>query len=223
MTSADDARKKRIVSHMNQEHTREISHYLRHYAHLPAGAASSPATMRDVDLGGMTIRSRDGRDHFIPFTPPLAGWGEVKDRVVEMAAEARGALGLSDVVIEGYTLPEGFGIIVTGSVLFYFLCAATLPWVQPGTGAWTLLEKGFPGGPGFYGWLVDAIFWPVVGIHAVECYFFDRKLQRHGVQRLSGQWWLWLSNCFLEGFPSFKRVDGIVARKQQERNGKKQQ
>ncbi|KAJ3471250.1 hypothetical protein MRS44_001349 [Fusarium solani] len=221
MASADDARKKRIVSHMNQDHTREISYYLRHYAHLSAGAASSPA-LRDVDLNGMTIRSKDGREHFIPFTPPLKGWGEAKDRIIEMAVEAREALGLSDVVIEGYRPPEGFGIIVTGSVIFYFFCAATLPWVQPGTDVWRLLETGFPGGPTFYSWLVNAIFWPVVGIHVVECYFFDRKLQRHGVERLSGQWWLWLSNCFFEGFPSFKRVDGIVARKQQEKNGKKQ-
>ncbi|KAJ4169334.1 hypothetical protein NW754_016368 [Fusarium falciforme] len=144
MASADDARKKRIVSHMNQDHTREISYYLRHYAHLSAGAASFP-TLRDVDLNGMTIRSRDGRDHFIPFTPPLKGWGEAKDRIIEMAVEAREALGLSDVVIEGYRPPEGFGIIVTGSVIFYFFCAATLPWVQPGTDVWRLLETGFPG------------------------------------------------------------------------------
>ncbi|KAF5010447.1 hypothetical protein FDECE_3395 [Fusarium decemcellulare] len=221
MASADDARKTRIVTHMNQDHTREISYYLRHYAHLSASAASSPV-LRDVDLNGMSIRSRDGRDHFIPFTPPLASWAETKDRIIEMAVSAREALGLSDIVITQYTLPEGFGVIVAGSVLFYFFCAASLSWVQPGTEAWKLLEVGFPGGPTSFRWVVDTIFWPVIGIHVFECILFDRKLQRHGVERFSGQWLIWLVNCFIEGFPTFKRVDAIVARKQQDKNNKRQ-
>ncbi|KAL5618378.1 hypothetical protein FOVSG1_000600 [Fusarium oxysporum f. sp. vasinfectum] len=220
MASADDARKNRIVSHMNKDHTREISYYLRHYAHLSASAASSPV-LKDTDLNGMTIKSNDGREHFVPFSPPLSSWAEVKDRIIEMANTAREGLGLSDVIITAYTPPEGFGIFVTGSVLFYFFCAGTLPWVQPGTRIWELLNEGFPGGATFFHWLVNAIFWPVIGIHLVECFFFDRKIQRHGVERFSGQWWLWLSNCFFEGFPAFKRVDGIVARKQ-DKSGKSQ-
>ncbi|KAF5021372.1 hypothetical protein F66182_6561 [Fusarium sp. NRRL 66182] len=219
MASPDDARKNRILSHMNKDHTREISYYLRHYAHLSASAASSPV-LQDVDLSGMSIKSQDGRDHFVPFTPPLTSWAEIKDRIIQMAHEAREALGLSDVIITAYVPPEGFGVIVTGSVLFYFFCAASLPWVQPGTHIWKLLDSNFPGGAPLFHWLVNTIFWPVIGIHVVECYFFDKKLQRHGVERLSGQWWLWLSNCFFEGYPAFQRVDGIVARKQN-KNGKK--
>ncbi|KAF4343686.1 integral membrane protein [Fusarium beomiforme] len=220
MASVDDARKNRIVSHMNKDHTREISYYLRHYAHLSASAASSPE-FRDVDLNGITIKSNDGKEHFVPFSPPLSSWAEVKDRIIEMAITARERLGLSDVIITAYTPPEGLGIFVTGSVLFYFFCAGTLPWVQPGTRIWELLNEGFPGGATYFHWLVNAIFWPVIGIHLFECFIFDRKLQRHGVERFSGQWWLWLSNCFFEGYPSFKRVDGIVARKQ-DKTGKNQ-
>ncbi|CAG7557077.1 unnamed protein product [Fusarium equiseti] len=220
MASQDDARRNRIVSHMNKDHTREISYYLRHYARLSSSAASDPV-LTDIDLNGMTIKSNDGKEHIVPFTPSLASWAEVKERIIEMANTAREALGLSDIIITAYTPPEGFGIVVTGSVLFYFFCAASLPWIQPGSRPWQLLNESFPGGATFFHWLVKAIFYPVIGIHVVECFFFDRKLQRHGVERLSGQWWLWIVNCFFEGFPAFKRVDGIVARKQ-EKSGKAQ-
>ncbi|KAG5663694.1 hypothetical protein KAF25_006279 [Fusarium avenaceum] len=216
----DDARRNRILSHMNKEHTREISYYLRHYTRLSASAASSP-TLKDIDLNGMTIKSQDGKDHYVPFTPPLSTWAEVKERIVAMANTARESLGLSDVIVTAYTPPEGFGIFVTGAVLFYFFCAAALPWVQPGTRIWELLNDGFPGGATFFHWLVNAIFWPVIAIHTVECFFFDRKLQRHGVERFSRQWLLWLANCFFEGFPAFQRLDGIVARKQ-DKSGKTQ-
>ncbi|KAM5355566.1 hypothetical protein ACJ41O_002212 [Fusarium nematophilum] len=221
MASAEDARKNRIVSHMNQDHTRELSHYLRHYSRLSAGAASSPV-LRDIDLNGMTIRSRDGKDHVVPFTPPLASWVDAKGRIIEMAVEAREALGLSDVVITGYVPPTGLGIFVFGAVVFYFFCAATLRWIQPGTQAWELLEVGFPGGVAWYRRVVNAIFWPVIGIHVFECSLFEKRLQRHGVERFSAQWWAWQSTCFFEGFPSFKRLDAVVARKQQEKDGKKQ-
>ncbi|KAF4977010.1 hypothetical protein FZEAL_6401 [Fusarium zealandicum] len=221
MASADDVRKKRIVSHMNQDHTREISYYLRHYAHVSAGDASSPV-LSDINLNGMKIRSRHGKEYAVPFTPPLAGWAEVKGRIIEMANEARDALGLSDILITEYAPPEGFGIIVTGSVLFFFFCAAALPWVQPGTQIWELLKVGFPGGPGWFYWIVNAIFWPVIGIHVVECCLFEMKLHKHGVERFSGQWWLWQINCFFEGYPAFKRVDAIVARKQEKKDGKRQ-
>ncbi|KAM0205353.1 hypothetical protein ACHAPQ_005417 [Fusarium lateritium] len=216
----DEVRRNRILSHMNKEHTREISYYLRHYTRLSASAASSP-TLKDIDLNGMTIKSHDGKNHYVPFTPPLSGWAEVKGRIIEMANTARESLGLSDIIVTAYTPPEGFGIFVTGAVLFYFFCAAALPWVQPGTRIWELLNDGFPGGAAFFHWLVNAIFWPVIAIHTVECFFFDRKLQRHGVERFSRQWLLWLSNCFFEGFPAFQRLDGIVARKQ-DKSGKAQ-
>ncbi|KAF5671018.1 integral membrane protein [Fusarium heterosporum] len=220
MASADDARRDRIVSHMNREHTREISYYLRHYARLSASAASSP-TLKDVDFKGMKIKTQDGKEEFVPFTPPLSGWAEAKERIVEMADTARKALGLSDVIITAYTPPEGLGIFVTGSIIFYFFCAAALPWVQPGTRPWELLNQGFPGGATFFCWLVNTIFWPVIAIHVVECFFFDRKLLRHGVERFSATWFLWITNCFFEGYPAFQRLNGIVARKQ-DKSGKAQ-
>ncbi|KAF7562413.1 hypothetical protein G7046_g1711 [Stylonectria norvegica] len=184
MDDADVARKNRIISHMNKEHTRELTHYLRHYAQVPRNAASSPV-MRDL--------------------------AEVKSRIIEMDEVARESLGISDIYITEYAPPEGvLGISIFSAVLFYTFCAASLPWVVEGSSLWELLEVVFPGGPTSFRWVVKAIFVPVIGVHLFECWLFEKKLQKHGVESLSGQWWAWQATCFFEGFPSFKRVNRIV-------------
>ncbi|KAH6900069.1 hypothetical protein B0T10DRAFT_14459 [Thelonectria olida] len=215
----DDAMKKRIISHMNKDHTRELSYYLRHYARTSASAASSPE-MRDVDFNGMRISARGG-EHTVPFEPPLTGWAECRGRIVDMAHTARNALGLSDIVITSYTPPQGFGRVVFGSVVFYFLCVATLPYVDAESPVWPLLQAYFPGGPEWYRWVVKTIFWPVIGIHIFECAMFDGRLKRHGIERFTGVWWAWQLTCFFEGFPSFKRLDSVVAKKTEEKERKK--
>lgn len=221
MASNADIRKNRIIMHMNDDHKRELAYYLRHYAHVSASAASSPE-MRDMDLNHMLIRSRDGKDHTVSFNPPLTSWADAKTRVIEMANESREALGLSDIVITEFTPPHGFGAFVLGAVLFYFFCAAAAPWIVPATRVWELLDVGFPGGALWFRWVVDFIFWPIIGIHLFECILFDQKLQKHGVERLSGLWWTWEAVCFFEGFPSFKRLNAIVTQKTEGKNAKKQ-
>ncbi|KAK7413064.1 hypothetical protein QQX98_008072 [Neonectria punicea] len=220
MESPESIRKNRIISHMNKDHTRELSYYLRHYARASTSAASSPE-MRDIDLQGMRITARGG-DFTIPFEPALTSWADVKGRVIEMAGTAREALGLSDIVVTSFTPPQGFGAVVFGAVVFYFFCAATLPWVVPESPVWPLLEAGFPGGAETFRWVVKTIFWPVVGIHAVECYLFEGRLKKHGVEKFTGLWWAWQSCCFLEGLTSFKRIDAVVAQKRAEKDGKKE-
>lgn len=217
---SDDAIKHRIISHMNRDHARELSLYLRHYADLSARAASSPQLL-DVSFSSMRIRSRDSSVHEIPFSPPLPNWADCRPRVVQMARQAREALGLSEHVITRYVPPEPLGQAVIAAVLFYFACFATVDCVQPGGAVWSFLEGYFPGGGAeTYKWVVKVIFWPVVGIHVVECAALDWRLMKHGVERFSAQWWAWEATCFLEGFPSFKRLDGILARMEAEK-GKK--
>ncbi|KAF7547070.1 hypothetical protein G7Z17_g7989 [Cylindrodendrum hubeiense] len=220
MDSASSPHTARIVSHMNSDHTREMSYYLRHYAGASARAASSPQ-LRDLDFQSMRITARGG-DFTIPFEPPLTGWAEAKGRITEMAHTAREALGLSDIVITTFTPPQGFGLFVFCAVIFYFVCAASLPWVVPESPAWPLLEAGFPGGAEGFCRTVKTIFWPVIGIHLIECYIFEGRLKKHGVEKFSGVWWKWQSACFFEGLTSFKRIDGVVAQKTAEKNAKKQ-
>lgn len=214
-----DAAKTRIISHMNKGHTRELSHYLRHYVGLSPGAASSP-TMRDVGLDGMVITA-NGKDYSIPFAPRLSGWAEAKTRIIEMDAIARDHLGISDLYISEYAGPAGSDFIVIFGVVTVTLLTAASPWIVPGSHAWVVLDAYIPGGAPRFVTFIKAIFGFMFGVHLVEGYFFDRKLQRHGVDRWSKLWWTWEHGCFWEGMFCVQRLDRLVAAKAAEKEGKK--
>ncbi|KAM4060084.1 hypothetical protein HRG_002305 [Hirsutella rhossiliensis] len=139
-----------------------------------------------------------------------------------MDSTARKHLGISDVFLTTYLPPRPLDLFIFASVVFYFACVATLPWLAPATSAWNTIDAVFPGGVEWYRWLVRSLFLPVVGLHAVESFLFDRKLRRHGVDRWTGLWWLWVSSCFMEGVMAFKRVDDHVAQKRASKEGKNQ-
>lgn len=221
-STADKERRERIVTHLNRDHQRQLSHYLRHYAGLSSCAAASP-TLRDVSLEHMLIRARDGSDHTVIFNPPLASWDEARARVIAMDVVARERLGgISDVEITSYVPPQGADCLSFGGLLFYFCSAASLPLITPGSALWNVLAVVFPGGPVWFRWIVRTIFVPVVLLHLFEAIMFDlRRMQRHGVQRFSGTWWLWELSCFIEGLTAWWRIDGIIARKKSQMEAKK--
>ncbi|KAL6855280.1 hypothetical protein ACO1O0_006419 [Amphichorda felina] len=114
-----------------------------------------------------------------------------------------------------FTPPEGFGAALFSSVLFFFLCRASLPWVVPGSWGWAAASALFPGGAEWYRYVVGAIFWPTVLIHTAEAVIFERvRLRRYSVPRGSRVWWLWLASCWVEGVTSFKRIDRLAKRGQ---------
>jgi hypothetical protein len=210
---------------MNANHAREMSRFLRHHSGLNASSAQSP-TMRDVSHSGMLIHApRDGdggRDHSVPFSPPLASWDEIRPRLGAMGEASREALGLSDLYITEYIPPRGFDCVVFGSVLFYFCCALSLPWIKPGTQLWEMIGKVFPGGTVWFRWLVKTIVVPVLGIHVTEIVLLDRwKMQRHGVPRWSRIWWQWELTCFMDGICTWWRIAALLERKKEEKESKK--
>ncbi|OAQ74345.1 hypothetical protein VFPPC_13175 [Pochonia chlamydosporia 170] len=219
-TKEDQAMQDRILNHMNTSHTRELTHYLRHYCGLTPRQARN-ASLRDITLQGMRIRA-SGADFVVHFKPCLQSWSEVRPRVVEMDAIAREALGISDIYMSRYHGPGFADAVVMAGVAFYFVCFLSLPWISPESPVWEILTAYFPGGPGMFRWLVKAIFFPVVGIHLIEPMVLDRtRLQKHGVDRWSGQWWMWMVSCFFEGLMVFKRFDGVIAKKRAQKAAKK--
>ncbi|OPB39293.1 hypothetical protein A0O28_0049990 [Trichoderma guizhouense] len=214
--------KSRIITHMNTQHSRELSHYLRHYAGLSARAATASPAIQDMNLAGMTIKTRNGSSYNVPFSPPLSSWAEARPRVIAMDVTAREALGISDIYLTEWARPRGFDWIPLGGVVFYYICYAGLPLVAPGTGLWETLRVVFPGGPEWFLWIVKSIFWIVFGIHTVEVYLLDKwKLQKHGVPRFSWVWWKWAGNIFVEGVTTWKRLDSIIAAKRAQKEEKK--
>lgn len=216
----DQVLRDRIMSHMNQLHSRELTHYLRHYCGLTRRQAAG-ASLRDITLQGMRIRA-GGADYVVHFKPALSSWDDVRPRVIEMDAAARESLGISDIYMARYQAPGLTDVAVMLSVGFYFLSVASLPWIVPGSQPWALLAAYFPGGPESFRWLVKALILPVLGIHILEPLYLDlSRLQKHGVDRWSGQWWMWIVSCFFEGIMAFKRFDCVIAKKKAEKDAKK--
>jgi hypothetical protein len=213
--------KARIITHMNSQHTRELSHYLRHYVGVSPRAAAASPKIHDLDFNSMTIKTSNNT-YVVPFHPALSSWADARPRIIAMDETAREALGLSNIYITEYVMQRGFDYIPFVGVVFYFVCAAGLPWVVPGSAPWEVLKVVFPGGPEWFRWVVNAIFWPVMGIHLVESWLLDRwRLQKHGVARWSLLWWKWETANFFEGLTVWKRLDGLVAEKKAEKEAKK--
>ncbi|KAK2593800.1 hypothetical protein QQS21_008508 [Conoideocrella luteorostrata] len=218
--ASDEAARDRILSHMNQSHSRELTHYLRHYCGLTQKQATG-ASLRDITLQGMRIRA-GGADYVVHFKPALQSWNDVRPRVVEMDAFCRKHLGISDIYMTKYHGPGFADAAVMALVGFYMLCVASLPWVTPGSEIWSLLTQVFPGGPENFRWLVKALILPVIGIHTAEPLYLDAsRLQKHGVDRWSGQWYMWMVSCFFEGFMAYRRFDRVIAEKRAQKEAKK--
>ncbi|KAI1381126.1 hypothetical protein F4677DRAFT_117612 [Hypoxylon crocopeplum] len=217
----NEAHKARILAHMNKEHTKELSHYLRAYNGLSA-SASRNAQLADMTLDAMTITSASGT-HSVAIAPPLGSAADARVRLVEMSQRAQQRLGLSDIQITAYTPPRGIGAATFFGVSLYFACAATLGLVRPGTAAWDFLDAVFPfGGAPAYKWLVGALFVPVVAIHVVEAWWMARtRLTTHGVEPGSALWLMWVADTFMEGVPSMQRFDGMVEAERKKKDSAK--
>ena len=219
--AAEQEQRDRIMSHMNRSHTRELTHYLRHYCSL-SRRETRGASLRDITLQAMRIRAQ-GTDYVVHFHPPLASWSDVRPRVVDMDATARKALGISDIYVTKYAMPCGpLELAFFVGVCSYFACLASLPFITPGSGAWSLLQSQWPGGAAGFRWVIKAMALPVVGIHLVEPFILHRsRLSKHGVDAGTPVWWMWVTGCFLEGFTTFSRFDRVVAEKRAQKESKK--
>ncbi|OJI96582.1 hypothetical protein ASPVEDRAFT_35975 [Aspergillus versicolor CBS 583.65] len=210
----DQSRKAFIIKHMNNDHARSLSLYLRAYCAVSASAAQSP-TLEDLRLTDMIISARGSR-YIIPFTPPLASLSETRARVVAMHKESLRRLNLSDTKVTSYIPPQG------AQVIGFALCLATLVGYsrranfEPGSLLYDTLDLGarFPGFTEFSVKWQPWVFGSLAGAHAFEAVFLLgwMRLRKHGVKIFSGLWWTWMVLGFVEGFPAWMRFDAEVKR-----------
>ncbi|KAI0381673.1 hypothetical protein F5Y04DRAFT_255038 [Hypomontagnella monticulosa] len=218
----NEAHKSRIITHMNADHARELAHYLRAFNGLSASAARNPQ-IQDMTLDNMAIRVASGATHNVAITPPLGSAADARVRLVEMSQQALKVLGLSDIRINAFTRPQGFGLFTGIGVLLYIVCVVTFPLVQPGTALWEFVDAIFPfGGAPTYQWVVNAIFWPTVLLHTTEAWWMARsRLEKHDVESGTGLWWLWIGSVLIEGYPAMVRFDGLVEAERKRKEGGK--
>ncbi|RDW70594.1 DUF2470 domain-containing protein [Aspergillus mulundensis] len=223
MASADTdaSRKAFIITHMNNDHARSLSLYLRAFCGLSERASQSPK-LEDLRLTDLVI-SAQGSRYTIPFDPPLQSYAETRARVVAMHKDALEKLDLSDFKLTKYSPPKG------GEWIGFTLCLVVLVGYarrgnfEPGSLVYDTL--GLDKYPGFVSWSCkwQPWLWGVLaaahGFEAVVLLGYMR-LRKYGVKAFSGLWWTWMVLGFVEGFPAWKRVDGMVRKAEEETKAK---
>ncbi|KAG0131091.1 hypothetical protein HOY82DRAFT_350242 [Tuber indicum] len=212
----DAALKVRLITHMNKDHKKSLSHYLQHYSKLPPAIADT-AQLVDVSLSRITLTTRSSptgteTTTYLPVRPSaMQSMSESRERLVYMANECLTGLGLSPYVVKAYTPPGAFGIAVVAGVLMgLWTFSAERNLAEGSFVRINLLQNYHP--------LADFLmkthligFFSIIVVHLVECVHLQRtRLRKHQVETFSKVWWLWMVSSSLEGFAVFKRFDKEV-------------
>ncbi|KAL4778946.1 hypothetical protein BJX76DRAFT_342123 [Aspergillus varians] len=209
----DQSRKAFIIKHMNTDHARSLSLYLRAYCAISPRAAQSP-TLEDLQRTEMII-SAQGARYIIPFTPPLTSLSETRARVVAMHKESLRRLNLSDTKVTTYIPPQGTQLVGFALWLAVLVCYSRRGNFSPGSLLYEGIGLGkYPGFAGFsYKWQ-PWIFWVLAVLHGFEASILLAwmRLRKYGVGVFSRLWWTWVVLGFVEGFPAWMRFDEEVRR-----------
>lgn len=222
----DAAAKMRIISHMNHDHQRSLSLYLRHYSHLSAHAARTPQLL-DITFSSLAIQSADGKTHTIPMSPPLATWADARPRVVAMDKESRRGLGVSEIDLSGEKYIPPTSIVhatVFAAVVWFYLSLVMQALGYFAIGGWwyTNVLRFWPiGGAEMYLWIQKMIWIPVLALHLAEATWLAIKLKRFGLDGYGKKgdmktWWLWVSSTFVEGYGAHERLGSLIRRRERE-------
>ncbi|KAK0932838.1 hypothetical protein LTR29_015595 [Friedmanniomyces endolithicus] len=213
----DAATKIRIITHLNNDHHDSLVRYLQHFTKLSPFRAQS-AYLTTLDLSSLTLTSGTGptqKTHRIPLTPPMASYGETRERVVAMDREARLALHRSEITVKEFLPPTGVYGFFFATITFVFLAYSQRWWFDGGGFVEAVLGTGFAR---FSYVMQPWVFGVMLFMHTTEMLYFMRyKLIRHSVNPGSRLFWLWTGTTFVEGAGAFWRFNGLVKGKEEAR------
>jgi len=123
------ASKSTFLSMYMSNHPDTLVAYVKHFGKVPRNVTS--AQMKSIDCKGMNLsyllQSGEGGTVHVKFDPPLAGYDDVKPRLLSMKADAQEALGmLKSPKITSFRLP--FSSI---NVMFVYLSIAYFTFAPP--------------------------------------------------------------------------------------------
>ncbi len=146
----------------------------------------------------------------------MASWSEARPRVVEMDAEATGALGRSTVTVKEYTRPRGFMAVVWIAAFVTFIAFSRRANFRPGSWCYDGLLKYVPNFGNFCWKIQPLLITPMALLHSAEAVYMERsRLQRHTVKMFGRVWWMWILSTFVEGVGAFLRFDEVVKEEEQ--------
>lgn len=193
-TKDELAAKKRITTHMNDDHHDSIVRYLEHYGGMQSWKAWD-GKITDVSLEELTL-SCHGRVVKIPFQPRMSSYREARERVVDLDRTCRKALGHSDVTVKQYLTPSGLYTIPFLVIIATMVGYSRRSWFAQGAIVERILGRTFAK----FSWTIQPyLALGLLLIHGGEClYFAHTKLPRHSVNIRSSTYWLWTLSTFVE-------------------------
>lgn len=220
--SKEESQKQRIITHMNSDHRDTLALFLEVYNRVPFAEAQT-AQVEEIRLNGMTISRADypnnaksPRTNFlVPFEPALKDYSEARHRVVEMHKHCLQTLGRSDVTIQEYRRPRGFGAVM------FIVCLATMVAFsrrsnfKPDSLLYSSLLHHVPSFATFCYKIQPLLISAMAVIHLTEALHMTfYRLRPHNVRFGSKVWILWVVNDFVEGVTALQRFDALVEEKQ---------
>lgn len=226
LESRQAAMKNRIITHLNADHAFSLQIYLRHFCGVPEKQASN-AKLTDITNDHMIIESRAGRN-LVPFEPPMKSFMEARERTVALHNQALKGLGLSDIKITNFALPNKIWQIVT--CISVIMCLITFPFrssLHPSSGSFVSQIWSFGGlvpGISKLAYTLSPFLLPfILIVHTIEAENFTRtRLRKHQMPFGSIPWVLWTIHAFIGGIACFARFDDLVQERedQQKKNEK---
>ncbi len=206
--------KKRIITHMNNDHQDSLVRYLEYFCGVSSFSARN-AHLNDVKFSTLTIFA-SGNNYEVPVEPPMTDWSQVRPRVVAMDAEAVAGLGRSNITIKTYVKPHGLMLVAFIAALLTFVNFARRENFRPGSFLYDSILRYAPQFANFC-WVVQPyVIYPMILLHAGEAIYMARsRLAKHHVPVGSRLWLTWMCGTFVEGYGSFVRFDALVEEERQ--------
>lgn len=202
-----------IINHMNADHQDSLSLYLQVYNKVPSSDTKS-ARLEDLSLTDLVITAA-GTRYSVPITPPMKSFSDARPRVVAMQKECLDRLGVSDIVVTEYRVPQGATAVVFALCVASYALFCRRSNFLPGSFVYDSMFSGVPAAAEFCYRIQPLLFPGLLGAHVLEAGLLAvKRLRRHRVPFLSGVWWAWVVSTVIEGFGAWQRFDGMVKQKQ---------
>ncbi|KAI9733588.1 MAG: hypothetical protein M1834_003190 [Cirrosporium novae-zelandiae] len=212
----DIERKRRIIDHMNADHSNTLALYLQRRCRLPSSKTVG-ARLEDITLSHLLIDAQ-GTRNIVPIEPPMRSLADARERLENMYLYDLKATGRSIITIQQYTRPQG------SWALLFFISALTFIFFSqrsnflPGSLLYDMLLKYIPPFARFCYSIQPLLISTMVVIHSGEVFWMDRsRMRKYNVPRFSRLWLTWILSTFIEGFGAYRRVDILVKKAQAER------
>ncbi|KIP02615.1 hypothetical protein PHLGIDRAFT_111888 [Phlebiopsis gigantea 11061_1 CR5-6] len=198
-------------------HPDTLVSYVRFWGKVKDGVAS--AKMAGIDTKGMdltyTTKSGENKQVRVVFDPPLAGYEEVKPRLMNMKADAEEALGMTKAPqIDTYRLPPNAWKTAIPVIALVYTTFSPVPSSPSYSIAFVPAEAIRNALPS---WGLAFCWYLLFALHSSECLYMLSLCRKHQTPFVPTL--LYLISTFAIGFPSWvdfrrrvqaERIDSIM-------------